>query len=215
VPRTTSSSFVLVALVGCTQWSVAPNYGEQTEVARRLLGAPQIEEVASSNVSAGFGSTSDSFHRRHFGTTEFDASLSGSHDSAKRVHCVQQAQIDYTQPVDYVTRPEHRALDVAGSVALGVAGLMIVGIAQAQYNSGQQDYEMNPSFFAKPSQPTFAYAAGGTAIVGAVVWSLYSFASLPKGPPPSPAPTTRAWTETTYVEATGCGLVPADKVGSP
>jgi hypothetical protein len=38
---------------------------------------------------------------------------------------------------------------------------------------------------------------------------------LPKGPTPAPQRGERRWTETRYVEATGCGLTPADRAAPP
>ncbi len=186
-------------------------YGQQTEVARRLLGAPQVETTSSAEQSASFGTFGESWHGRHHGGGYQLGDLSGSEGSSTRTHCVQQAQIDYVQPVDYVTHSEHRSFDVAGSVMLGLAGLAVVAIASSQYNNAQSFYEMDPSFFAKPSEPTTAYGIGGSAIVGAGVWLAYSLTQLPKGAAPSQPSTTRSWTETTYVEATGCGLVPGDR----
>jgi len=202
---------LLPLLAGCTQWTTTPIYGQQTEVARRLLGAPQIETTTSSEGAASFGTAGESWQGRHYGTGYHVGGISGSTDSSTRSHCVQQAQIDYVQPVDYVTHSEHRAFDVAGSALLGLAGIAVVGVASAQYNNSESFYEMNPSFFAKPSEPTVAYGIGGVALVGAVAWIVYSLVGLPRGAPPVEPSTTHAWTDTTYVEATGCGLVPADR----
>ena len=44
--------------------------------------------------------------------------------------------------------------------------------------------------------------------------SLGSYAFLPSGPQPAPTNHERRWTETLFVEATGCGLVPADRPGT-
>jgi len=202
---------VLALVAGCTHWTSTPIYGPRSEVGRRLFGSPQVEEVASANVSAGFSTFGESYGNRHYNSGYQMGGLSGSNDSARRTHCVQQAQVDYVQPVDYDTHVERRAIDVAGSIALGVAGIAIVMAAHAQYDSAEQFYEMDPSFFAKPSEPTLAYGVGGAAMIGAGAWLFYSFSSLPKGPRPVVASTQNAWTETTYVEATGCGLVPADR----
>jgi hypothetical protein len=193
----------LVLLVGCTHWNASPVYGPRAEIGRRLVGAPQIEETTSSSMEAGFGGV----------TTEhaYAGGIAGSHDSVKRTHCVQQAQIDYAQEYDLVPAVERRPLDVAGSVMLGLAGLAIVGFAQAKYNSDQSFYQMDPSFFAQPSAPTGAYVVGGGMMAGAAGWMIYSLTSLPKGSRPAVEHQRRSWTETTYVEATGCGLVPGDR----
>jgi hypothetical protein len=202
---------VVVALAGCTHWTTTQTYGPPTEVARRLLGSPQVEETESSNLSAGFSTVGESYTSRHYHGGYETGGLSGSHDSSKRTHCVQQAQVDYVQSVESTPELEHRAYDVAGSIVVGIAGIGILGAANAQYNSAEQFYEMDPSFFAKPSTPTMAYAIGGAALVGAGAWLVYSLTSLPKGPKPDASSSKRAWTETTYVEASGCGLVPADR----
>lgn len=207
--------FALAALAGgCTRWAVTPVYGQQKEVGRRLLGSPQVEDVSSSNASAGFSTFGESYGNRHYNSGYQVGGLAGSTDSAHRTHCVQQAEIDYTQPVEYESHVAGRPLDVAGAIALGVAGLVIVSIAHSQYGNAEQFYEMDPSFFAKPSQPTLAYGVGGAAMAGAGIWLAYSMGSLPKGPAPVTPPTVRSWTETAYVEATGCGLVPADRAAS-
>jgi hypothetical protein len=200
-----------LALAACTHWTTTPSYGPQREIARRLLGSPPVEVVSSSNIAGGFSTFSESSSWRHDSTTLRGGGLVGSHDSATRTHCVQQAQIDYVQPVTYETHATHRVYDLAGSIALGVAGLAIVMAANAMYNSDERFYEMDPTFFAKPSTPTLAYGIGGAAAVGAGAWLVYSLTALPKGSPPSVAPTQREWTETTFVEASGCGLVPADR----
>ena len=197
------TSLALVLTVGCTRWNATPVYGPRSEVGRRLVGAPQIEETSSSSMAAGFGGVRVE--------NAYAGGVSGSHDSVKRTHCVQQAQIDYTQDYDLVPEVEHRSYDVAGSVLLGVAGFAIVAVAQAKYNSDQSFYQRDPSFFAQPSSPTGAYVIGGGMMAGAAGWLLYSLGSLPKGTRPAVDHQRRAWTETTYVEATGCGLVPGDR----
>jgi hypothetical protein len=206
--------FALAAAGGCTHWATTPVYGQRSEVGRRLLGSPQVEEVSSSNASAGFSTFGESYGNRHYSSGYQVGGLEGSTDSARRTHCVQQAEIDYVQPMQYDTHVAGRPLDVAGAIALGVLGMAVIGIAHAQYGNAESFYEMDPSFFAKPSQPTLAYGAGGAAMIGAGIWLAYSMGSLPKGPAPVEQPTQRAWTETAYVEATGCGLVPADRSAS-
>ncbi|MDB4956223.1 MAG: hypothetical protein JWO36_3792 [Myxococcales bacterium] len=199
---------LVVMTVGCTRWATSPSYGPRNEVARRLVGSPQVEEVTSSNVSAGFGGVSS---QNGFGTTVASGGLSGSHDSVKRTHCVQAAQIDYMQPVDLVPHIEHRALDVAGSITVGLLGLIVVTGASNRYNNDLDFYNRDPSFFPMPSQPTGAYVAGGVMIAGGLGWLAYSLLGLPKEAPPPVQTQQRQWTETQYVEASGCGLVPSDR----
>jgi len=50
--------------------------------------------------------------------------------------------------------------------------------------------------------------AAGIAITGAA-YLVYTMIKEPKGTPQPPSETSRRYTETEYVEATGCGLVPA------
>jgi hypothetical protein len=201
----------LALAAGCTQWTTVATYGDPTEVGRRLVGAPQVEESSSSQVEGGFGTFGESVHGRHHDAGFQVGSMSGSHESVRRTHCVQQAQIDYVQPVTYEAQVSRRAIDVGGAITLAVAGIALAGVAAAIYNSQESVYETDPSFFAKPASPAWAYGVGGAAIAGAAAWLVYSFAALPKGPAPVTPPTRRAWTETTYVEGTGCGLVPGDR----
>ena len=121
------------------------------------------------------------------------------------------AQIDYVQDISYESKMEGRALDVAGGLIVGVLGLAVIAGANSSYNSDLEWHNMDPSFFAKPEQPTGAYAMGGIMAIGGAGWLIYSLTSLPKGPAPVRPPTQRRWTETHYVEAQGCGLVPADR----
>lgn len=209
----TTTLFLMAAMTtgACTHWTVSPTYGPRQEVARHLVGAPQIEETTSSDVSGGFAAGGWSNGRRSHSHGLFG----GDVESVRRTHCVQQAQVDYVQRVDYVPHVARRPLDVGGAIMLGVAGLAVIGIANAAYHSDESFYEMDPSFFSKPSTPTVAYGIGGAGVVGAGIWLAYSLTALPKGPPPAMAPQQRAWTETTYVEATGCGLVPADRAPPP
>jgi hypothetical protein len=185
---------LLVFAVGCTHWAPSPVFGQRQEVGRRLVGAPQVEEVIEGGLSGA--------HGRHF----FAAGVEGT----KRTHCVQQAEIEYTQDVELIPEVQHRPVDVAGSVMLGLAGVAIVAMASAKYNSDESFYQMDPSFFAAPSTPVGAYAVGGGMIAGGAGWLIYSLTQLPKGGRPAVEHQRRDWTETSYVEATGCGLVPAD-----
>lgn len=82
------------------------------------------------------------------------------------------------------------------------------------YESELSFYQMDPSFFPRPTEPSppsTAYAIGGAMIVGAAAWLLYSYAVLPRGDSPQVTRHERRWRETAHVEATGCGLVPADR----
>lgn len=207
-------SFTAIAILAsaCTHWATVEQPGPPQEVGRNLVGSPQIEEVTSSSASAGFAMNTGS---RNYGRASRGyavGGLEGSSGTIKRTHCVQQAQIDYVQDISYESKMEGRGLDVAGGLIVGVLGLAVIAGANASYNSDLEWHNMDPSFFSKPEQPTGAYAMGGIMAVGGAGWLIYSLTSLPKGPAPVRPPVQRRWTETHYVEAQGCGLVPADRV---
>jgi hypothetical protein len=210
---TLGTVFALIAFVtGCTHWETRQSFGPRQEVARRLVGSPQVEEVTTSALSAGFsGGTGANMA----GGTMATGGLSGQSGTVKRTHCVQQAQVDYVQQVDFTPHLKGRGMDIAGSIILGVIGLAIVSAASSSYQSDLDFYNRDPDFFSKPSQPIGGYAVGGGMMVGGAAWLIYSLNSLPKGPAPVTPPQQRAFTETTYVEAQGCGLVPADRAAPP
>lgn len=206
---TLGTLFALTAFVsGCTHWETRQSFGPRQEVARRLMGSPQVEEVTSSAVSAGFsGGTGQNMA----GGTMASGGLAGQSGTVKRTHCVQQAQVDYVQQVDFTSHMTGRGLDIAGSIIVGLIGLSIVTAASNNYDNDLDFYNRDPSFFDKPSTPVGAYAFGGGMLVGGGAWLIYSLTSLPKGPAPIQPPQQRAFSETTFVEAQGCGLVPADR----
>lgn len=209
----------LTQLGACTRYGTTQSYGPPREVGRVLVGAPMVETVTASSMSAGFAGTSV---RGAHGTRHGAGVLSGDSGTVSRTQCVQQAQIDLVQTVDTTPVVHGRAWDVTGAVVLGLVGLSVYGAARSSYNfdvdswqSKNEFYQRDPNFFphpgAYPSEPTGTYAfAGGLALGGAALL-VYSFAMLPKGPPPAPTRGERRWTETQYVPATGCGLVPADQ----
>ena len=183
-----------------------------------LVGSPMVQEDTTSSLDASFGGVT---HDNGYGTTTGVAGLSGESGTIKRTHCVQQAQVDLVQDIDVVPEQHGRALDVVGSIVLGVVGLSTYGAAAAHYSFEKDNYDsdlsfyqMDPSFFPKPTEPsapTGAYVVAGGMMVGAAAWLIYSYTQLPKGEAPAPSRGQRHWTETRYVEATGCGLVPADR----
>ena len=126
-------------------------------------------------------------------------------------HCVQQAQIDYVQQVNYESHVEGRKKDVWTSVLIGGVGLLLGVAAYGKYHSELDDCARYGGCVDIPREPTPVYAASGAAVLFAGGWLVYSFAALPKGRQPTPPPSQKAWTETSFVEATGCGLVPADR----
>ncbi len=192
----------------CTHWGSTTAYGPRREVGRRLLGAPQIAQTSSSSMSAGFaGASATSPDGRRTGTV---AGLSGSSGSMTRTHCIQEAEIDYEQPYQIVARVEGRPLDVAGGVALGFLGLAVmVGASQR----GDTVFEPGDPFYEEPPSATPGLLLGGAMVAGGIGTIWYSYSKLPKGPPPAARPQLRTWTSTEFVEATGCGLVPADQPG--
>ena len=222
-----SALLTMVAIgTGCTHYVSSPAYGPRAEVGRRLVGSPQIEEVTSSSMSAGFAAGGATYNNGYgYGASAMAGGLSGQAGTVKRTHCVQQAQIDYVEPVQFMSHVEGRSYDVAGSLLTGLVGLSIIGAGAASYSMAQDNYasdlmfyQMDPSFFPKPTEPSppnAAYVIGGAAIVGAAAWLVYSLTSLPHGQPAELAPQQHAWTETTYVEAQGCGLVPGDRPTMP
>ena len=210
-----------VALAGCTHYEMAQSYGPRQEVGRTLIGAPQVEEITSSSVSAGFVAGGASYGYDGYGTGIAVGGLAAGQDSVRRTHCVQQAQIEYEQQVSMSPHVQGRAKDVVGSLVTGGIGLSILATAagvaaiqRADYDSDLRFYQMDPSFFAKPTDPgspTTAYAIGGAAVLTGALWFVYSMATLPHGPAPQTEVQPRRWAETAYVEAQGCGLVPSDQ----
>ena len=192
---------------GCTHWETSSTLGEQREVGRRLVGSPQIEEVTSSSLSAG-GVAGARPNAGGGGTAA--AGIAGSHETVKRTHCVQQAEVDYTQQVNYDAHLEGRTKDVVTSLVIGGVGLLLGAGSYNRYKNDTDDYNAG-LLTTKPAAPTLAYVATGAAVLVAGGWLVYSFAALPKGPAPVTPPSHKTWTETTFVEATGCGLVPGDR----
>jgi len=119
---------------------------------------------------------------------------------------------------------------VLGGVGMMLAGAVVYGAAHvghsgdlnsydvdvSSWNSQNDFYQMDPNFFpnpgpypTQPEEPRGAYkVAAGLAIAG-VAYLIYSMAKTPKGKPQAPARSERRFTSTEYVEASGCGLVPA------
>jgi hypothetical protein len=228
LPRPRRSPLLIVPLLagslaggGCTRWSTQAAYQPHREVGRRVVGSPMIEEVTSSNLAAGFAGVSAT---DGYGNRQAVGGLAGSHGSVKRTHCVQQAEVDFVQPYDLVPVVDGRTQDVGGAIALGGLGLLVAGVARGKYAVDRDAYESeldfyrrDPDFFSRPSEPsppTAAYVVGGVALIGAAGWLIYSLSELPRGRPPAAVRQERRWTEVRYVEATGCGLVPADRSGA-
>lgn len=193
---------VVATLGACTRWSVdepTSTAGPRREVARRLVGAPMVEERTHTSVGGVAGGTSDG--------NSAAGGLAASHASVKRTHCVQQAQIDYAQDIELTAQTTGRGIDLGISIPVTALGLLVASTAYSQ----QQDFDRGLTTD-RPADPTASYITGGAMAVAGGAWLIYSLAVLPKGPRPTIAPTKKEWTETTYVEAEGCGLVPGDPV---
>ena len=182
-----------ILTIGCTHWGRDVVYGPPREVGRRLVGAPQVAETTTSATSVGFaaGGVSDGVSAGAAG------GLAANSGTVKRTHCVQQAEIDFTQPVHTVPELRLRWLDVASSVILGLGGL---GAIQVGANQPADLRDNHNSDF---------YITGGVLIGAGVGLLLYSYLWVPSRAPGA-TDTVRSWTETTFIESTGCGLVPAD-----
>ncbi len=195
-------------LAGCTHWETSQTLGDRREVGRRLVGSPQIEEVTSRSLSAGAAAGTSSYGS----TNVAGAGVAGTQETVKRTHCVQQAEIDFVQQINFESHLEGRKKDVWTSVLIGGVGLLLGVAAYSKYHQDLDDFNRGSTIQdTMPKSPTLAYAASGAAVLFAGGWLVYSFAALPKGAPPVTPPSQKAWTETTFVEATGCGLVPSDR----
>jgi hypothetical protein len=194
-------------LAGCTHWETTQVFGDRREVGRRLVGSPQIEEVTSRSLSAGAAAGTSAYGS----TSVAGAGVSGAQETVKRTHCVQQAQVDFVQDINFESHIEGRRKDVWTSVLIGGVGLLLGVAAYGKYHSDLDDCHKYGGCSTLPKEPTSAYAASGVAVLFAGGWLIYSFAALPKGAQPVPPPSQKMWSETTFVEATGCGLVPGDR----
>jgi hypothetical protein len=194
---------LLLVSSSCARYTTRTVEGPRSEVSRQLIGSPQIEERTSAGLDAGFAGTSS-------GRSTI-AGLSGNYSNVKRTHCVQQAQVEYEMPIDSTPDVEHRAYDVIGGILTGLVGLGTISSASASYDSDREFHMIDPQFFSEPESPTGAYAVGGLLVAGAAAWLGWTAFGSPRGEKPASARTMRRWTEVQYVEATGCGLVPADR----
>lgn len=201
--RLTSVVLLTTLLSGCTSWGSKTIYGSPREVGRRMVGSPGIAETSSSSLSAGFAGSR--------GGGSAVAGLSGSTGSIKRTHCVQQAEIDYEQPYDVHPTVKGRALDVAGGITLMVLGLS--GIA----SSGPADsfYAPGDPYYEEPQRNNGALIVGSAMLIGGIALLGYSFKSLPKAPAPAVVSSSKRWTDSKLVEATGCGLPGDPTLGGP
>ncbi len=197
---TGKASLVLVmALAGCTRWATSEVVGPPQEAGRRLVGSPVIEEVSQTGVDiSGRGTARDGVV-----TSSVTGNVSGGVTTVKRTHCVQAAEVDYVQYIDYTSHIERRTADVVLSlVVAGVGALLIIDTAVGLQGNSSSD----PDRMASSLTDTQSYALGGGLILAGGAWLGYSLTQLPKGPAPVQPRAEKRWTTKTYVEATGCGL---------
>ena len=194
------TSVALVGVAGCTHWNSRTTYAAPQELGRRLIGAPQVAETTSASLSAGLAGSSAS----GAAGTSILGGLAASAGSLKRTHCVQEAQIDFVQPYEVAPVASTRAWDWIGAITIGVIGLSVV--AQARENA------VNDGYYVGGPQRSYTgtYVFGGALIAGGIGWIGYSQTRLPRQPAPPLQHLEKRWTESRFVETTGCGLVPAD-----
>lgn len=192
-------------LGACTHWDVretTSTLGPRQEVARRLVGSPMVEERTETVIGGVAGGAA--------GSNAAVGGVAGGAASVKRTHCVQQAQVDYAQDIELTAGTSGRGIDLGIGIPVAALGLLVAASAYRQ----QQDYE-NGITLEMPDDPTKFYVGGGAMAVAGGALIIYSLAFLPSGPRPTIAPQKKTWTETTYVEAQGCGLVPGDQSAPP
>ena len=198
-----------LALVGCTRWdttNTASTLGAPQKVGQRLVGSPMIEETTESALVAGAGGAAAGNGHGGFAV----GGLAAGHTTVKRTHCVQRAEIDYTQRIDLTATRTGRGLDLGLSIPMAALGLLVVTGANSSYQGSIDNY--NSGFTSQPPEtPTAAFAVGGALAVAGAAWLIYSVGFLPNGPRPEIPSQTKTWTETAFVEAEGCGLVAGDR----
>lgn len=216
--RSLAAAVALSSSAACTHYAPHSTYGAASIVSQRPVGAPFVETTSTTDVAVGYG---ESNVYDGYGGQYASGAAAGSRETVRRTQCKQRVEIEYVQTVDTQGVVSGRAGDIAGSVVLGVVGLAVAGFAKGAHsfevNRWESDYEfhqLDPSFFphpgAYPEEPHGAYLAATGIAIGGALWLAYSFVALPKGPPPAPTRGERRWHETSYIEAQGCGLVPAD-----
>jgi hypothetical protein len=200
------TSVALIGAAGCTHWNSRTTYAPPQELTRRLVGAPQVAETTSASLSAGLAGSSANGATG----TSILGGLSANAGSLKRTHCVQEAQIDFVQPYEVAPVASTRAWDWVGAITIGVIGLSVVN--QARANAADDRY-----YGGRQQSYTGTYVFGGALIAGGIGWIGYSQTRLPHQPAPPVQHLEKRWTESRFVETTGCGLVPSDvaKPSSP
>jgi hypothetical protein len=189
----TTVTLSISLLAGCTTWGTTTVLGPRREVGRQLRGMPSYATTSSSSLSAGFAGA----RSQHVAVAGLDAGT----ESFSRTHCVQEADVSYEQPFEVQPVIRGRPNDVVGGVLLGIAGLTIMGIAQARahtiFKPGDPLYQEPPS--AMPGT-----LLGGAFLAGGVGVVLYSFGKLPKEPKPEIREGVNRWVASEIVESDGC-----------
>jgi hypothetical protein len=196
--RTLTVTLSISLLAGCTTWGTTTVLGSRREVGRQLRGLPSYATTSSSSLSAGFAGAKS----KHVAVAGLDAGT----ESFSRTHCVQEADVSYEQPFELHPVVEGRMKDIVGGVLLGIAGLTIIGIAQARSDTifvpGDPLYQEPPS--AVPGS-----LLGGAFLATGVGVIAYSFGKLPKEPKPEVKTGMNRWVATEIVESDGCATDPA------
>ena len=189
---------------GCTRWDTTKTTstaGPRQEVGRRLVGSPMLEETTQSSLVAGGGGAVAGGGGAGFAV----GGVAAGHTTVKRRHCVQRAEIDYTQRIDHEATRRGRGIDLGISIPMAAIGLLVVAGANSSYQGSQDSY--NSGLISQsPDPPTTAFVVGGALAAIGSAWLIYSVGFLPNGPRPEVPPETKTWTESMYVEAEGCGL---------
>ncbi|MEZ4403015.1 MAG: hypothetical protein R3B06_23535 [Kofleriaceae bacterium] len=173
------------------------------ELARRLVGVPQVEQTTTSSVSAGM---SVAGARRGPGGVAVGG-LSGRSGTVTRTHCVQPAEIDYVQDVAYTPELKGRTPDLIGGGFLVVLGVSLLASRHDDYVRERDLYRQAPLDLVEPSAPIGSYLVNAAIAAGGAALGIRAWRASGR---PAPRTEQRRWTETTFVEASGCGLVPAD-----
>lgn len=202
--RITAVVTMTMTLGACTRWSVdnaTPTLGPPIEVSRRLVGSPMVEErteIAVGGVAGGARTNNAAV-----------GAVSGGAASVKRTHCVQQAQVDYSQDVELTASTRGRGVDLGIGIPVAAVGLLVASSAYSTYQNDTADFQAG-FISSRPVEPTGSYIGGSVMAVAGGALILYSVLFLPKGPRPVIPTQKKTWSETIYVEAQGCGLVPGD-----
>jgi len=196
---------------GCTHWTrteVATTAPRQVGVT--MLGEPQLEQIETSEAATDYVEATAG--------DEFGSVTAGSVDhgrtTIRRTRCTQKALVDFEQDVELRPVVTNRAFDIAGGIGLALLGGIVAGVAHTSYAFDRDNYEtdlgfynMDPSFFPKPTEPTRPsgyYTAGAALGIAGAGLIAFSFAALPHGSRPERQRLRRHWTSERYLDTTGC-----------